>query len=445
MSISGRSVVGSAVALLAAGLAALMVIIGSTLWLSEQVQIHFNDVVAARDIRAAAVELRNALQTAESSQRGLLLSGNEIYLAPYDRAKATALSQLQIIQDALERQPENTLLRERLSRVVRNKLADMETSISLKNDQRDEEALALFRTNRGKALMDEANVFVSGLVRAADARLTASARNQAANVSRLYWISLVGTGVIILVVAGVMLLLVRYTRDIKGARDEVQQLNASLEARVQQRTAELALARDRAEALLSEVNHRVANSLAMVASFATLQSRVLTDEAAKDALRETQARIHAVASVHKRLYTSGNVQTVAVDEYMAGILEDLRGVMNKEGLRASLVYDLDPVTLRTDASINLAVIATEWVTNAFKYAYPNSEGQIHVQLRKLPEQLGELVVKDHGVGRGSKQGVRGTGLGTRIVRAMADSIRGEVQYLEVGPGTTARLTFPLQA
>ena len=54
-----------------------------TFWLGERAQVYFNEVIAARDARSAAVDLRNAVQTAESSQRGFLFTGNEIYLAPY--------------------------------------------------------------------------------------------------------------------------------------------------------------------------------------------------------------------------------------------------------------------------------------------------------------------------------------------------------------------------
>ena len=80
----------------------------------------------------------------------------------------------------------------------------------------------------------------------------------------------------------------------------------------------------------------VANSLAMVASLVKLQSRAVTDGSAKNALAETEARINAIASVHKKLYTSGNVQTVDLRDYMSSILDNLAGAMQEEGLHAKL-------------------------------------------------------------------------------------------------------------
>jgi two-component sensor histidine kinase len=97
--------------------------------------------------------------------------------------------------------------------------------------------------------------------------------------------------------------------------------------------------------------------------------------------------------------------------------------------------------LPTDNSINLGVVATEWVTNAFKYAYPDRAGEIRVRLQHLPDGRLELAVEDDGVGRSDEEAAKGTGLGTRIVTAMATSMGAEVRYRPGKPGLTASLTF----
>lgn len=204
------------------------------------------------------------------------------------------------------------------------------------------------------------------------------------------------------------------------------------------------LARDRAEALLTEVNHRVANSLALVSSLVTLQATAVADQVAKDALAETRARIYAISLVHKRLYSSGDVRVVELDGYLSSLLEHLETAMRSEGHRASLASDLAPIQLATDAAINLGVVVTEWVTNAYKYAYPDKPGEIRVILRPSQNATGELRVEDNGIGRSADAPSRGTGLGTRIVKAMAATMGGEIEYLDQRPGTAARLTFPLR-
>jgi two-component sensor histidine kinase/CHASE3 domain sensor protein len=443
MSMSGRLVVQSAIGLLAVGFLALLGIIGMTSWLGERSQVYFRDVIEARDTRSAAVELRTALQTAESAQRGFLFTSNQIYLAPYDSQKVMALRQLETLAKALAPYPETNVMVRRLTELVTEKFAEMDETIKLKNALRDADALAVVRTNRGKAVMDEANVFLAGIIRGTDERLTMGVGEQRANAAMLRWASIGGGLVIVLVVAAVILTVTRYTREVRHARDEVRQLNAGLEERVKQRTSDLARARDRAELLLAEVNHRVANSLSLVASLVKLQSNAVRDKAAKDALAETQARIDAIASVHKRLYASGDVRSVALDEYLTSLLEQLQTSMRDEGLGGSLTYDLEPIELPTDASINLAVVVTEWVTNAFKYAYPGRGGEVRVRLKRLAEGRAELAVEDDGVGRGDGIAT-GTGLGTRIVRAMAQTMGAEIQYLTRTPGTEARLIFPFQ-
>ncbi len=114
--------------------------------------------------------------------------------------------------------------------------------------------------------------------------------------------------------------------------------------------------------------------------------------------------------------------------------------MRGEGHVALLKYDIEPLKLKTDSSINLGVIVTELVTNAFKYAYPDKPGEVRVRLRKLADDKAELSVEDDGIGR-AEGPAKGTGLGTRIVNAMARSIGGDVEYVAGGNGTVARLAF----
>jgi two-component sensor histidine kinase len=254
-------------------------------------------------------------------------------------------------------------------------------------------------------------------------------------------VSALGALVIIAVVGGAAFVLLRYTRELRVRRDEVTTLNAELESRVGERTAALVQARDRAQVLLSEVNHRVANSLALVSSLINLQSKVITDQASKHALSETQDRIFAISLVHKRLYDSSDVRSVMLDEYLTGLLDHLKTSLRNEGQGVTLSYSLDPVRLETDTGINLGVIVTEWVTNGFKYAYPDGSGEIRVRLKQLPDERAELVVEDDGVGRAEGAPAKGTGLGTRIVTAMASSLGAEIRYEGRQPGLAAVLVF----
>ncbi len=445
MPFSARAVVQSTFVFLAIGLVALLGIVGMSFWLQERSQAYFERAVEARDTRDAAAELRNAVQAAESSQRGFLYTGNEIYLAPYGTAKVQAQRQLGVLKQLLAPFPESDQSLQRLGDIVLDKFEELDQTITLKRARHDDEALALFKTNKGKALMDEANVFFSGIIGQADARLTAGVDEQRTNAWWLRIVSGIGAAVIVVVVGGAAFVLLRYTRELRQARDEVQALATGLETRVGERTADLVEARDRATMLLSEVNHRVANSLALVSSLVSLQSKAIGDDGAKKALAETQDRIFAISLVHRRLYHGNDAAAVTLDDYLSGLLDHLKTSLRSEAQGVTLTYDVAPLALATDTSINLGVIVTEWVTNAFKYAYPGGVGEIRVRVAALPDERAELVVEDDGVGRAEGVPAKGTGLGTRIVAAMASGIGGDISYERRQPGMGARLIFSTAA
>ncbi|ESZ14972.1 hypothetical protein X735_15355 [Mesorhizobium sp. L2C085B000] len=88
MQFSNRKIVRLTFASLLVGFAALMAIVATNFWLGQRAQSYFDNALEARDTRIAAVELRNAMQTAEASERGFVITGNEIYLGAYQTAKA---------------------------------------------------------------------------------------------------------------------------------------------------------------------------------------------------------------------------------------------------------------------------------------------------------------------------------------------------------------------
>ncbi|MCY1644580.1 response regulator [Methylorubrum sp. SL192] len=201
-------------------------------------------------------------------------------------------------------------------------------------------------------------------------------------------------------------------------------------------------ARDRAELLLREVNHRVANSLTLVAALARMQTNAVTDPAAKDALEEMQARISAIAGIHRRLYTSEDVEAVELDAYLTGLVEELQLAMKASGRDHAIRLRAEPIRLATDKAVSLGVVVTELVTNAYKYAYPaETQGEIRVQvMREGPDTL-SLAVEDDGIGWTGEGEAKGTGLGSRIIRAMASNLRSVLTYVPGSSGTRAVLSF----
>ena len=331
-----------------------------------------------------------------------------------------------------------------LERLVADKIAELKDSVYLRRSGKELGAADILTTHRGKALMDEANVFISAIVRSAETRLGEGVDNQQASLRILRLVTYLTVLMVLAVTVGVYLIVRSFVRDLRIANIEVKQLNNDLEGRVEDRTRKLAEASNRAEVLLAEVNHRVANSLTMVASMVGMQARATTDRQARAMLADTQARINAVAVVHKQLYTTGDVKTVALADFLPNLLAQVEGSLKSGGLSATLHNEIEPQELTTDQAISLGIILMEWVTNAFKYAYPGRGGEIRVKLRKSVDGFAEVAVEDDGVGRGDASPPQGTGLGTKLVSAMAASLGARIEYLDRKPGTEARLILPKQ-
>lgn len=220
------------------------------------------------------------------------------------------------------------------------------------------------------------------------------------------------------------------------AKDALQRAKESVEA-------ELRASNARLEALLREVNHRVANSLQLVSAFVHLQSSAVEDPGARAALDDTQRRVAAIAQVHRRLYTSNDVEGVAMDEYLAALVDELGQTWSLSEQRRILL-DSDPIRLPTDRAVSVGVIVNELVSNACKYAYGDGAmGEIRVALRRCGDDRFELAVEDDGCGMDEHGAPKGTGLGTRLVRAMAQSLQSTITYDSSGGGLRASLVASL--
>lgn len=195
----------------------------------------------------------------------------------------------------------------------------------------------------------------------------------------------------------------------------------------------------RLEALLREVNHRVANSLQIVSAMVRMQSTALADEGARLALEDTQRRIAAIAQVHRRLYTENDVEQVDMREYLGALVEELGETWSTPTAPRTLSLAAEPIRLATDRAVSLGVIVTELVSNACKYAYPADGGEVRIALARDGDGHFRLAVEDDGVGMDPEAPARGTGVGTKLIRAMAQSLHTIIQYDTTGKGVRATL------
>jgi len=221
----------------------------------------------------------------------------------------------------------------------------------------------------------------------------------------------------------------------------VQVLDRSRLAREKARAEEdLRASNARLETLLSEVNHRVANSLQLVSAMVRLQAGALSDPAARAPLDDTQRRIGAIAQVHRRLYSANDVESVDMHDLLKSLIDELNETLSCDDGANTLHLVAESIRLPTDKAVSLGVIVTELVTNACKYAYPDGVGgEIRVLLRRDGDDIFLLAVEDDGCGMPAEATPKGTGLGTKLIRAMAQSLHSAVEYEPRTPGVRATL------
>ncbi len=483
-----RNVARATLAFFLVGLVTLVTIVGLSIWLSERAKLYYEQTLADRRIRVAVVELRHAVQTAESSQRGYLLTGNQIYLAPYGNAKAAALRELETVKRALASRAEVKRALDRLSAIIAEKIAEMDETITMKRERRDSDALSVFRTHRGKALMDEANVFFAGILRAADERLAIGAEEQQANAAWLRWLTLLGGAIIVMVAAGAAVTATRYTRDLLAARREVDVLNTSLERRVQQRTADLAELNDELQRFAYVVTHDLRAPLVNIMGFtselergvasmkaaldkflpkdaqgdaATHEARAAADEDLPEAIsfirsstRKMDSLINAILKLSREGRRALRPERIVLSELVQASADAIQHQLAEA--EGSIQIDLDVATIVTDR-MALEQTIGNLLDNAVKYRMADRPLIITIRGRLAAGGRLTIDVSDNGRGiaehdrerifelfrRAGPQNTPGEGIGLAHVRAMVRNLGGDIVVnSQVGAGTTFSITLP---
>ncbi|HCO55144.1 MAG TPA: histidine kinase, partial [Pelagibacterium sp.] len=239
MPISSKGFARSSLALIIVGLMALIGIVGTTIWLVERNRAHFDEVTEARVARIAAVDLRNLLQNAQSSQRGYLLTLDDRYLEPYRDVVDRIVPAYELLNELLIPYPEAEQSMVQMRSDIETKLAELDRTLELAQQGDLQSALDLVRTDQGEIIMERMRTFLDAIVSAADERTFNGVVEQRGAVGALRIIAIIGALVIIAVVGGAAWLVLRYTREIDTARAEVESVNRDLEARVGERTRDL--------------------------------------------------------------------------------------------------------------------------------------------------------------------------------------------------------------
>ena len=194
------------------------------------------------------------------------------------------------------------------------------------------------------------------------------------------------------------------------------------------------LVRDK-QLLLQEIQHRVANSLQIIASVLLQSARKVQSNESRDHLRDAHNRVMSVAMLQKHLSTV-SIENVALRPYFKDLCQSIGASMISDPERLSLTTNIDESVVDPDTSVSLGLIVTELVINSLKHAFPGrtQEGSITVDYTSNGDAW-TLFVADNGVGMPKDAEERKPGLGTGIVEALAGQLDAVVTITDQAPGT----------
>jgi len=222
-------------------------------------------------------------------------------------------------------------------------------------------------------------------------------------------------------------------------KGKVRALSAALEQARAQAEAE----RERVEALLHDTSHRIGNSLSTVSSLLGLQLLRSKSDEVKQALEAARSRVHAVAAAHRRLHLGDDLETASADEFLQPLLQELARTTSS-GQHVALVSEVDAIAITARDATTLGILIGELVGNALRHGFPDGRvGRILVSLHRDGVGIATLSVIDDGVGIDSQTAAGEGGLGSVIVKQLAQQFGGVPEYERRGEGGLAvRVPLP---
>lgn len=213
-------------------------------------------------------------------------------------------------------------------------------------------------------------------------------------------------------------LVIAIVRDITERKKQELQLNNTLKEK---------------DTLLKEVYHRVKNNLQVIQSLLNMESRTLAEESAKVALTDIATRVSAMALVHEKLYQSGNLSSLSLQEYVRDLVRQLQYAGTIDARRISVNMTIDDVKMGIDTAIPLGLLINELVSNCLKHAFPDQRrGQINISISDAADRM-VMLISDDGVGLPSGfDPDKAASMGLKLTKSLARQLKGTVAIRSEG-------------
>ncbi|WP_376962419.1 CHASE3 domain-containing protein [Azospirillum sp. A26] len=379
------------------------------------------------EVISAVGELQSTLSDTESGQRGYLLLPDPVHLAAYEEGRERSHRLLDSIGSLTADNPVQQDKLKALRSLTADRLDQIAEVLRQATKEGLEQALATIREGKGVTTMAAIRRLTANM--RAEEDLLLARRSRHATILELLMIAY--GGIFVTVIGWLCFSTVRrLERDYQAERAEGEALAATLQEN---------------RILLDEVNHRVKNSLQIVANLLRTQAMRHRSAEVRQELLDSSSRVLAIAEVHRRLYGEGAVyDTVELTDLIRSIAEN--AVPPTGGAEPAMTLATGaPLSAPVDTAVPVALIVNELLTNSYKHAFPDGRrGTVTVDMAVAGNEV-RIDVADDGIGLPEEvAGSSGGGFGLNTARNLTRQLRGRLEIERLTPGTRFLLTFPMK-
>jgi signal transduction histidine kinase len=469
-------------ALLIAGFTVLVTMSLTSLWLSHESDRASASVARTLEVNATIVSYQAALRRAESGERGYLLTGEEAYLNDY-RVGQRRLSELQLqLQKLIADNPQQQSKLLAVQPLIDRKMEKLATTIALKQQGRDDEAVAITRTGVGLELMNQILEQIFSMI--GDERALLEERQQYADRTNilLFVVNFAGgLAIAVLALASISLIRNRSQQlaathvELERAHAELAAANRNLEERVAERTADLREANDEIQRFAFIVSHDLRSPLVNIMGFTSemeaLQADIFAETPQTPEQRAQQRRevnealgfikssigkmdrlINAILGLSRAGRREFTPQPISLATLLTSMSKDVAHRLQE----VDGAIEVGPLPDISSDRLALEQIFSNLIDNAIKYRSSDRP----VRIRVDSEERGNFAVirvADNGRGidakdyerifelfrRAGRQDRPGEGIGLAHVRTMVRRLGGTIRVdSELGQGTTFTIILP---
>lgn len=241
-----------------------------------------------------------------------------------------------------------------------------------------------------------------------------------------WWFILLGIGLLVVAVYFIVQFRIKQlATDKKKLEQTVSERTAQLKHSLSEQST-LLLEKD---VLMKEIHHRVKNNLQVISGLLELQSKGLTDETARNALREGRNRVRSIALIHQNLYQFENLSTIDLKRFVTDLCRQVQSVFQKQK-PVEITITVPDLHLDIDSAVPLGLIMNELLSNSFKYAFNTvTLGAINLEIRSITEGRYQLLYSDNGPGLPVDFDIaRSATLGLQLINDLSRQIGGKMQY-----------------